>query len=210
MVYPNRPSLPSTPPKVILLNNSLPEHTPLLQWIETHNPALLAPPFTEFSQPPLAEPAYRPSFQTVLTQPATPPSDPTASEPPPIFNPRSILSSRTPPPAPTQPNGPLHPTALLLPTLLQHRPPADTTPISTLTPVRPMPDPQFLLGVTGQGIVRFVFLQKSSGDDSLDEAAAGNLARLQFQPGPEPVSWGVATVQWGDPAPQGPPQKPGL
>ena len=204
VVYPNHPSLPSAPPRVVLLNNSLPEHAPLLQWIDTHDPALMAPPPADSDHLPLAEPAYRPSFQSIHTEPASPPDESQAGAAPPIFSPLTLL--RTAPrksPAPAPPRLP-NPARVQLSPELQTRASGIPAKLAALSPARPMPSPRFLLGVTDGGAVRFVFLQTSSGEDSLDEAAAESLRELQFQPARTAVSWGFATVEWGDSSAQGP------
>jgi hypothetical protein len=212
VVYPNHPSLPSTPPRVVLLNNSLPEHAPLLQWIDTHNPALMAPPSADSAQLPLAAPAYRPSFQSIHTEPAQPPGESPAEATPPLFSPLKLL--RTAPPQSQQPvpaRRP-NPTRVQLSTELQRRATGVPAKLASLSPARPMPSPRFLLGVTDGGAVRFIFLQSSSGEDALDQAAAESLLQIAFQPAPTAVLWGFATVEWGDPAAQGPklPTTPGM
>jgi hypothetical protein len=204
VVYPNHPSLPFTPPRVVLLNNSLPEHAPLLQWIDTHNPALLAPPVTDSAQLPLAEPTYRSSFQSIHTEPAPPPKESVSTEAPSVFSSLTLLRTRDSSPAPVVPPRPQTPTTVRISTELQARSPSAPILLVSLAPARPMPSPRFLLGVTDRGMVRFIFLQNGSGDDALDEAASQALAQIQFQPGSPPVTWGFATVEWGDPAAQGP------
>ena len=67
----------------------------------------------------------------------------------------------------------------------------------TAGPVEPT---RHLIGVTGRGEVRFVFLQNSSGNAALDDAAAAHLQTLVFAPGDSPITWATATVTWGDDA----------
>jgi hypothetical protein len=68
------------------------------------------------------------------------------------------------------------------------------------------PEPaRFLIAVNDKGEVRHCFLQTSSGDAALDEQARKYLAASRFpairnSPSSEraPLTWGFATVEWGN------------
>jgi hypothetical protein len=56
---------------------------------------------------------------------------------------------------------------------------------------------RFLLGVSDQGEVRYVFLQEASGDKVLDASAGRILEQVRFRAGNEGLRWGFATFYWG-------------
>jgi hypothetical protein len=64
---------------------------------------------------------------------------------------------------------------------------------------------QFRVAVDEAGELRYCYLQTSSGDPSLDEQARKYLALCRFphlarnpSPGPKTLSWGTASVEWGN------------
>ena len=71
---------------------------------------------------------------------------------------------------------------------------------TTARATAPVEPSQFLLGITDRGEVRFVFLQKSSGDPALDAGAAASLTGAAFAPDAAPITWAHATITWGDDA----------
>jgi hypothetical protein len=64
----------------------------------------------------------------------------------------------------------------------------------------------FRIAVDDRGIVRFVFLEQSSGDAALDEQAQSDLARVRFAaektlPSGSPnekLTWATATIEFGN------------
>jgi hypothetical protein len=80
---------------------------------------------------------------------------------------------------------------------------------------REAPEPaRFLIAVNDKGEVRHCFLQTSSGDIALDEQARNYLAASRFPAIRDasstraPLTWGSATVEWGNdiaPAPSASP-----
>ena len=73
-------------------------------------------------------------------------------------------------------------------------------PEGTVFPVPKGFDPEpafFLVDVREDGRVAHVFLQRSSGNSSLDLKAASLLRKRAFAPDPAGDSWGFVTFQWG-------------
>jgi hypothetical protein len=58
----------------------------------------------------------------------------------------------------------------------------------------------FLVAVAPDGSVRFSFLQKTSGDKTIDQQAESHLARLKFAQAGGALAWGTATFLWGNDA----------
>ena len=63
----------------------------------------------------------------------------------------------------------------------------------------------FRFGVTENGVVRYCFLQTTSGDGALDEQAHAYLKLCRFVPtksaaitDPDRLSWATATIAWGN------------
>jgi hypothetical protein len=54
-----------------------------------------------------------------------------------------------------------------------------------------------LIGVTDRGEVRFAFIQRSSGDEGLDSEAVRQLEQLTFAPADAPITWALASVDFG-------------
>ncbi|HEV2096889.1 MAG TPA: hypothetical protein VGQ82_10340, partial [Chthoniobacterales bacterium] len=67
---------------------------------------------------------------------------------------------------------------------------------------------EFRVAVSGVGIIRFCFLQHSSGDAALDEQARNYIVSCRFTAAARTAGlvWGQATIEWGnDVAPPAPP-----
>jgi hypothetical protein len=197
---PTRVTVPPPAPEVSLLLPTTPENRSLLRRIEADDPALVA---AAMSVPPpgLLESKYRPSYETVRTAPRTvaessdPIPIPPAKDPLAIIRssrPASALASAAPPPVRTR---------LSFSPELQarapHSPPQMTFEKRGTAPLKPA---KFLVGVTDRGEVRFVFLQHPSGDPALDQQAAAQLPQIDFAHATAPITWGFATVSWGDDA----------
>ena len=65
---------------------------------------------------------------------------------------------------------------------------------------RLLENPEFLLGISGDGTVQFVMLQKSCGDEAADRFVERALKRLEFKGGQRDTHWGTATFIWGQAA----------
>jgi hypothetical protein len=62
---------------------------------------------------------------------------------------------------------------------------------------RLLENPEFLLGISGDGTVQFVMLQKSCGDEAADRLVERALRRVEFKGGQRDTQWGTATFIWG-------------
>ena len=193
-------SIPRSAPQVSVLTPSSPEAIALLHWIDAQDPALVGAA-NSVAPPGLFDLAYRPSYTAKLPTPLGPVEQPVAVAFPPARDPLAIITSADArPPAPPAVSAP-HPTTVIFSSALAARAPAPLPPIvlktRTAEPVEPT---RHLIGVTERGEVRFVFLQSSSGNSSLDDQAAAHLQTLAFTPGDAPITWATATVTWGDDA----------
>ncbi|MEO6788689.1 MAG: hypothetical protein ABI318_21415 [Chthoniobacteraceae bacterium] len=176
---------------------STPETAALLQWIATHDPALVARIQT-IEPKGLLDVRYRPSFQTIRTQPLGAPLDPPAMQIPPARDPLALIRSLSPservtPPAPQQ-----QPTHIRLSAALQSRmneQPSFTPHAKTTATVQPT---IVLAGVNGEGEARFAFVQQACGDVALDADALTFIRTLRFAPSGDPMQWGTITIAWGD------------
>ena len=200
VIYPQRATIPPPAPQVSVLAPTSPENEAVLRWIDAEDPALVAGG-NSVTPANLLDVPYRPSFATLRTPPRTVPEPAATVQFPPARSPLAIIRSgeaQTPAPAPAASavksavafSPPLVARKLLRPLDL------DTT-AKAAAPVEPS---QFLLGVTDRGEVRFVFLQKSSGDPALDADAAARLTAAAFAPGEAAITWAHATITWGDDA----------
>lgn len=174
-----------------------PENDALLQWIATHDPALVARIQTVEPKGLLSVP-YLPSFQTLRTQPLGAPPEPPTIQIPPARDPLALIRSVSPAIQPTRPAPAPQPTQIRLSTALETRVtamPAITPGTKTTTTVQAT---IVLAGVNTEGEPRFAFIQQSSGDIALDAEALTFLRTLRFAPSGEALQWGTVTIEWCD------------
>ena len=195
---PLRTSIRPSAPQVSVLTPSSPEALALLRWIDAQDPALVAAA-NSVTPPGVFDIAYRPSYAAKLPAPLGPVEQPVAVAFPPARDPLSIIISADAkpltPPAVSAP----HPTTLIFSSALANRAPAPLPPLIVKTrTAEPVEPTRQLIGVTGRGEVRFVFLQSSSGNPALDEQAAAHLQTLAFASSDAPITWATATMTWGD------------
>lgn len=196
VVYPQRVTIPPPPPLVSLLTASSPENETLLRWIAAEDPALVASA-RSVVPPGLLNVPYRPSFSTPRTAPLGSVETPTAVQFPPARSPLTIIASAAPAPTPPASSALPMRTTLSFSAALSDRavrPPAFQWKESARLPLRPF---VALIGVTDRGAVSFAFIQRSSGDDTIDRAALRQLEKLSFVPASEPITWAMATVDFG-------------
>lgn len=196
VVYPQRVTIPQPAPHVSLLTPSSPENIALLRWIEAEDPALIAND-NPVAPPALAEVRYRPSFNTPRTEPLGAPVEkaPMVRFPKAEDRLRPSLSAPTLIPAPVPP--PVPPTTISYGGKLGSRlanSPALASEYRATSPAEPT---TLLIGVDGEGVVRFALIQHSSGDPGLDDAAVRHLRNVTFKTAEAPMSWGFATFCWG-------------
>ncbi len=198
IAYPQRVTIPPPGPQVALLTGATAEGEALLRWVAAEDPALVAAPAPALPPDLLVVP-YEPSFATVRTPPRALAPTPEVVRYPAARHPLAIIESVEP--------AELPPALVLAPSetrirfsgaLAQRR-------VAEVPPVRaqhrmPLEPAQFLIGVGDTGDVRFSFVERSSGDAAADTTAAAALARVRFEPAVPAITWGFATVAWGDDA----------
>ena len=189
-----------TAPRVSVLTPSSPEASALLDWVAAQDPARAAA--TASVLPPgLLATAYRPSYATLRTVPLGP-SEKVDTVPFPAARDALaiIASTATQAPPPPVRSAPL-PTSFSFSESVARRAPAPLPPLVAQTRAGATVEPtRHLIGVTGSGEVRFVFLQNSCGQPALDAQAAAHLEDLVFAPDEAPITWATAVVTWGDEA----------
>jgi hypothetical protein len=197
---PTRVTVPPPAPEVSLLLPTTPENRSLLRRIEADDPALVAAA-TSVQPPGLLELKYRPSYETVRTAPRTVAESSDPIPIPPAKDPLAIIRSSRPAGALASAATPPIPTRLSFSPELQTRAPQSSPRMSfKKRGTAPLEPAKFLIGVTDRGEVRFVFLQRPSGDPALDQQAAAQLPEIDFAHATAPITWGFATVSWGDDA----------
>jgi hypothetical protein len=196
VVYPQRVTIPQPAPHVSLLTPSSPENIALLRWIEAEDPALIASD-NSVTPPMLAEVRHRPSFATPRTEPLGAPEEkPEYVRFPPAVEQLGIKDSiQFSTPAAVSVGVPtlVHFDGALASRSLSQDPPLDP-PRRVSSPVNPT---VLLVGVSGDGEIRFRFLQQPSGDTALDEFAITHVSRLSFAPADPAMTWAHATFAWG-------------
>lgn len=200
VIYPQRATIPPPAPQISVLAPTSPENEALLRWIDAEDPALVAGG-NSVTPPDLLDVPYRPSFATLRTPPRGISEPAAVAQFPPARSPLDIIRSGEAHPPTAAPAAPAAQTvATFTPPLAARallRPLDLSTTAKAAAPVEPT---HFLLGVTDRGEVRFVFLQRSSGDPALDADAAARLTAAAFAPDPAPITWAHATIAWGDDA----------
>lgn len=207
ITYPPTVALLPPPARVNLITPATEEGRVLLRWVEAEDPALAsttqrAPDAKSFALPKVAHiPSYlatKPVLRDLPrteTKPALPSSDP----------PRPVQRQRPPPP----------PVPLKSPTVVNFSPelaglgqPQWPTVRFTAATNEAAETAEFRVAVSGEGIIRFCFLQHSSGDAALDEQARNYIVSCRFTAAARTAGlvWGQATIEWGnDVAPPAPP-----
>lgn len=192
--------LARTAPQLSVLTPSSPEAIALLDWVAAQDPALAA---TTASVPPpgLLATAYRPSYATIRTVPLDPAETPVAVPFPAARDALAVIASTAAQAAPPPVRSAPQPTSVSFSESVARRAPAPLPPLLAKTRAGATVEPtRHLIGVTGRGEVRFVFLQNSSGNSALDQQAAAHLEDLVFAPDDAPITWAGAVVTWGDEA----------
>lgn len=197
-LYPQKLTIPPQIPQVSLLTPATPESKALLEEMEFDDPARAAEP-SRIEPIGLAPLQYHPSFERMRTPARLPASEPRTVSFPPARSPLSTVESvGAAPPASIKPV-PKIPTRLLISGGLENR--TLTTPFEFAAhSSEALQSTEFLLGVSDRGEVRYVFLQKSSGSATVDRLASSRLAHFSFDNAAAAITWGFATIVWGDDA----------
>jgi len=198
-IYPASAPIVPPPVQIGLLTPGTPEADAILRWIDSKDPYRIAQP-ARAPIPLLMSLPYTPSYATPHARPGM-----AANNEPPLPYPDGAsgldlvrIAAAHPATPPSQPapaattltfsdslqlDGPLPPLSKL----------HETNPGDQILPAR------FLLGVSDTGEVRYVFLQDTSLDQTLDGAAAGILEQVRFHTSASAFTWGFATFYWGSP-----------
>jgi hypothetical protein len=197
-VYPPAAHVGPPPLQVGLLTPGTPEADAILRWIDSEDPALAAQP-ARAPIPGLDSLPYVPSYNSVHAPPtlaaptSVPLPDPSGASGVDLVRMAApqVISAPAPVAAPAE-------TALTFSAPLQD---LVTQPLPSLAPLRAtgldeLRPARFLLGVSDEGKVQYVFLQDASGDKDLDTAAARLLEQVLFRKTGAPA-WGFATFYWG-------------
>jgi hypothetical protein len=202
IVYPPAVALLPPPGRVSLIAPNSDEERQLLRWIEAEDPALASTTLP----PPDAKALVMPTIQHA---PSYLGRQPALKELPPP--PLALRIPSAHPPAPVEKAaGPARFVTKAVPTMVRFSSELDSLispqiPELKFTSIRrEAPEPaRFLIAVNDRGEVRHCFLQNSSGDASLDEQVRKYLAASRFpairsSPSAPPLTWGAATVEWGN------------
>lgn len=179
VVYPPAISLLPPPAQVSVIAPTTEEARAFLNWLSAEDPALAS----QTQRPEDARAFQLPKLAHIPSYVAVPPSLKEAPSFPAL---RSAVSAMPPGPVPVKPtNEP--PPPLLAPTTLfvsgaLGRLPIVHPPLNFRASVRETPQAaRFRLAVDSLGVVRYAFLEQSSGDTALDSQARHYLALCRFQ-----------------------------
>lgn len=194
------PTITITPPpaRVVMLQPDRPENQAFLRWIEASDPAILA-------QQPMADPplenvfAFEPSYATRRAEPVFSglfDTRPRVKFPPAIDGFTLAMRMEQPNQSTTPPASPIPPTKVIYDPAIEKRfsgelpkPEFKRTKAESLRPAT------FLIGIPSIGEKPLIYLQTSSGDDTLDREAENFLGQLPFSHGD--LEWGFVTFFWG-------------
>jgi len=200
VTYPSTVSIAPPPVQVSLLSPSTPEYRTLIRWIEAGNPALvMSPPDT--TPPGILQSSYKPSYLAVraLPKPAKENDEPVRF--PPATTLRTSVASTPPPPVQSasprlsqQGASSLRASGALANRKIKTA--AEIRPGERIsTPLKPS---RFLAGVDDRGDVRYLFLEESCGNKTLDQWAERHLSKITFAPDSQNITWGMVSYFWGD------------
>jgi hypothetical protein len=191
------PTAVSAPPpaQVTLLTGDTPQGAALLKWIEARDPATAARVMTA-GAPALKEIVYTPSYAEAQTQPLD--QEPSVEQVP-IPAAHSLLDWTYERPKATPPEPPKRVvSSLKFSHVLRDRDAAPNMPLNlSLRSTVNLHRAVFLAAVSGEGEVRYCFLQERSGDPAMDSQAEALLRSHPFLPSGNALEWGYAVITWG-------------
>lgn len=206
IVYPPTVSLLPPPGRVHLISGDTEEGRSLLRWIAAEDPALATTTVRsrESKSYNLPHLAHVPSYKTV--QPALREMPALTADAP---------SESLQPPGPVQTTLPAAPpalapgaarTTLIFSTSFDSLGAVTRPPMTWTASTRETPQSaRFLVGVSHEGVVRYCFLEQSSGDTGLDEQARHYLLLCRFADAqkstassPNGLNWAAAIIEWGN------------
>jgi hypothetical protein len=204
VVYPPQASIKPPHPSFSILDPRRPDHQALLRWIDAEDPAPSGAGGSNIAERLLDIP-YRPSFTAMRTQPLALPESVQPVLFPPARDALAIIRSVEAKPEAWSAPPPTHSSRVVFSGELAQRVPERALPFAVNTRVaKPVDVPEFIVGVTDRGEIRYIFPQRSSADPNampevakLDEEAAEQLSRLKLNPAESPLTWGRARIEWG-------------
>lgn len=203
IIYPPAVALLPPPGRVTVIAPNTEEGRVLLRWLEAEDPALAST-----TQPPadgksltMATIQHAPSYlsrQPALREmPPSPPDPavPSAQPPGPV----------QPAPAPPQMAATITPTTVRLSAELETLGALQSPKMKFTASGHESAQPaQFRLAVDENGMVRYCFIERSSGDAALDDQARRYLTLSRFSPRSQETEvrknfvWGTADLEWGN------------
>ncbi|HEX4085959.1 MAG TPA: hypothetical protein VHY22_13680 [Chthoniobacteraceae bacterium] len=200
-IYPPATHMGPPPVQVGLLVPGTPEADAILRWIDSENPEIAAEP-TKAPIPGLMSLPYQPSYSVVRAQPVVPQPSPMPLPYPGGASGLDLVQIASAKPSKPLPAPSPAATMLAFSGPLKAIAPALLPALDALKEAQPgeLQPARYLLGVSAQGGVQYVFLQDSSGDKALDAGAGRLLEQLRFRAIPGPMTWGYATLYWGSAA----------
>ena len=204
IVYPPTVALLPPPARVSLISENTEEGRTLLRWIAAEDPALA----TTTQRPAEAKAfivpklSHMPSYATIqpvlkaFPEPAPRPMTRSSQPPEPV----PVERARKTAPLPATP------TTIVFSenfnSLGEVEKPVMKFSASTHEPPQ---NASFRIGIAQNGVIRYCFLQNSSGDGALDEQARTYLMQCRFSPreiatvkSEDGLHWTIATIEWGN------------
>jgi hypothetical protein len=200
VVYPPAIALLPPPARVSLIAPDTPEGRTLLNWLEAEDPALA----TQTQRPADARAFQLPKLVHVPSYLAVPP----ALKQPPWHPPAPGIPSAMPPGPVPVPPAPEPASASVAPSTLTFSGGLQALPVSHpefafRASIREAPqNARFRVAVDATGVIRFAFLQQSSGDATLDEQARQYLVLSRFAKTDSlttlsGLTWATASFEFG-------------
>jgi TonB family protein len=203
IIYPPAVALLPPPGRVTVIAPNTEEGRVLLRWLEAEDPALASTTQPAVDGKSLTMPTIQHAPSYLARQPALremPPSPPdpavpSAQPPGPV----------RPPSAPPQIAATITPTTVRLSTELETLGALQSPKMKFTASGHESALPaQFRVAVDENGLVRYCFIERSSGDAALDEQARKYLTLSRFSPrspssdGRKDFVWGTADIEWGN------------
>jgi hypothetical protein len=200
VVYPPAISLLPPPAQVSVIAPTSPEARTFLNWLNAEDPALA----TQTQRPAdarafqLPKLAHVPSYVAVPPRLKEPPARPTVDSVPSAMPPAPVPVLPAAKPAPPL----LAPATLVFSGALGPLPVAHSGLNCNFSGDEPPPSSRFRVAVDSLGVVRYLFLEQSSGDAALDEQARRYLVLCRFEPRPPltnnpGLTWATASFEFG-------------
>lgn len=202
IVYPPTVALLPPPGRINLISNNTEEGRTLLRWIAAEDPALASTTQRSADAKAFHLPKLNhvPSYLTIRPELQRLPSAPTDVRPRTAQPPSPVPVARAQNPPAAAPSS----TAIIFSKDLDSLG-AVRKPVMKLTAsTRELPQSaRFRVAVSDRGVVRYCFLESSSGDAALDEQARRYLALCRFDGiqnavGQNQLHWAVAIIEWGN------------